>query len=148
MKKLKLVVLLLLSSAALYSCLTDDTDNEVEFDISNVNTISFNKDNYDFLRNEKGIKKTEDYVYYSKTSKQFLGATSSQENEDLTALLISFAQVEEQNLNTIISSFPNTANIVAITLAKDNNNIANGIIIHYVDADNPKHYFQNMILKL
>jgi hypothetical protein len=135
MKKFKLVVLLLFSSVVLYSCLTDDTESEVEFDISNINTISFNIDNYDFLRNEKGIKKTEDYVYYSKTSKQFLGATNSQENEDLTALLISFAQVEEENLNTIISSFPSTINIVAITLAKDNNNIANGIIIHYVDAN-------------
>lgn len=142
-KATKITLLLLLISAFLfYSCLTDDTVSEDQFDISNINSINFDIANYDFLRNEKGFKKSEDYVYYSKKSRVFIDvskAITTENGNDLTSILISFAQVEEENLNNIVSSFPSTVDIVAITLAKTGGSTTNGIIIHYVDSnDNMK----------
>ncbi|WP_430410786.1 hypothetical protein [Kordia sp.] len=138
-KVTKITLLLLTSFFMLYSCLHDDDTDEDLQNLSSINSISFDTNNYNLLSNERGFQKSEDYVYYSKESKTFLNVskiTTKENSDDLSSILVSFTKVDEENLNSIISSFPSSFDIVTITLAKNGNNIVNGIIIHYLDSDN------------
>jgi len=117
-----------------YSCMPDEV-NDDSTNILSLDTINLDLEKYNLISNRNSS--SDDYLYYSKTEKKFINVSKSNSSEDnsLISLLISITQVDEENLNSIITSFPSSFEVLTITLAK-NVNLVNGIIVHYKDSEN------------
>ncbi|PTB97859.1 hypothetical protein C9994_01115 [Marivirga lumbricoides] len=131
-KMKRLIYSLMMVSLVSQGC----TEDQIDLTPSLSSELKINFTKWNEISQKESFNRKSDKLKFLKNSDVLVNpANSNLRTEEIESILIETSEINNKNLNAILSLSSNSTSILAITLLEKGNKNPDGMIIHYLDNE-------------